>query len=145
VLEDADTRVRGVLAVIRGAGWRDPGPDALRDILGHEWELPDLQLFHFEEMQAVAGDLNATYVDLPQFCMTRNPTSGPSDPRLSLGSALIIAGSKVPGDDVFVAVDFGSGAAAVRVFDWNSPMPDRWKHVMSFTEFAGQILRRSDS
>jgi hypothetical protein len=143
--ERADATVRGVLAVIRGPGWKDPGPDALRDILGHEWDLPDLQLFDFEEMQAVVGDLNATYVDLPQFCMTRSSTSGPTDPRLSLGSAFIIAGSKVPGDDVFAAVDFSSGAAVVRVFDWNSPMPDRWRRVMPFDEFASEILRRSGS
>jgi hypothetical protein len=138
-------RLPAALAPIHGAAWRDPGPDALRDILGRQWNLPDLELFDFPRMQAVAGALDAGYVDLPQFCMTRGPASD-SDPRLSLASALIIAGSKVPGDDVFVAADFRRGdEVSVRVFDWDSEMPNRWRHVSSFTEFATEIARRASA
>lgn len=100
-------------------------------------------------MQGVAWDLDRSYVDDAAFCMVRttNQLAGPHDPRLVLSRALIIVGSTMPGDDVLAAVEARPqfSGLPVRVFDWNSPVPNRWKDVMSLPDFIAELARRRAS
>lgn len=131
---------------IQAGIWRDPGPERLRRILGPAYDLGDLTLFEtIEHMERVTRELEC-YASQAAFCMRISSMSGgPSDPRLTLDRALIVAGSRMPGDDVFVAVDpdeRGEGAG-VLVFDWNSPVPYRWKRVMSLRTFVSRLAGAS--
>jgi len=92
--------------------------------------LPAMKLFgDIDTMEAVADQLDAAgYVDDPEFCMARETTALTDDRRLIFERALFIAGSIVPGDDVFIAVDLGSQEVdpPVFVFDWDRNVPERW-------------------
>jgi hypothetical protein len=117
---------------IAAGTWRDCGPEVLRQLLGEDLELPDLQLFESAEaMRGVSVQLDSGgYVDDPQFCMVRREADlvMPGDVRLVFERALCIAGSTVPGDDVIVAVQVSNDEddPNILVFDWRKPVPDRW-------------------
>jgi hypothetical protein len=134
-----------VIDAIASKVWRDPGPASLRQLLGEDLELPELELFEdVETMRRVAAQLeDAGYVDDPQFCMTHSPKpdAEPCDPRLVFGDAIFVAGSKVPGDDVFVAIDLHDigNEPTVRVFDWRAEVPRRWVVVSKLREFVERL------
>jgi hypothetical protein len=109
--------------------WKPVAPNVLRSCLGDE--LDDLKLFEsLFSMEITSGDLETTgYVDDPSFCMTREANRSAEDPRLEFPRALFIAGSIVPGDDVFVAIrreDFDDYDPPVLVLDWRKKAPYRW-------------------
>ena len=138
-----------VIDAMAAVAWSDPGPAALRQLLGEDLELPDLELFEDTEvMERVAAQLDkAGYVDDPEFCMVRSREPGCEgrDPRLVFEDALFIAGSKVPGDDVFVVIDLRgrNGEPEVRVFDWRAEVPRRWVLVGPFGEFVERFFKLS--
>lgn len=121
--------------------WRDPGPAWLRSILVGVPDLPDMRLFATEsEMASVASMLDTNgLVDDPEFCMTRSPTTA-EDPRLPFPSAVFVAGSRVPGDDVLVAV---TPDERVVVFDWSRPVPKRWVPLLSLHAFCAALRARA--
>jgi hypothetical protein len=146
-VSDLQDAVRLIQTAIRDGFWVNPGSNELRRILGSEHDLPEVELFStVAAMQNVALALDRRYVGQAQFCMVRSidDLDGPHDPRLVLSRALIIVGSVVPGDDVFAAVEDRphSSGLLVRVFDWNSPVPDRWKDVMQFSQFIAELQHR---
>jgi hypothetical protein len=129
---------------IRAHSWRDPGPTALRQILKGVGDLPDLMLFgSLELMRRVSGMLESGgYVDDSEFCMVRSAKdlSSETDQRLVFGRALFVAGSIVPGDDVFVAVgDSTAEGGRILVFDWNRSVPTRWVPIMTVEEFCAAL------
>ena len=137
-------------AIAAGA-WHDPGPDVLRTLLGKDLDLDDLELFEDAAMmRRVAGELDYYgYVEERQFCMVRDVSSleGPGDRRLAFQSALFVGGSKMPGDDVFIALDLRGDQddPNVLVLDWRMPMPDRWIVTGSLSDFiAGLPAGRSE-
>jgi len=124
-----------VLDAILSSTWRDPGPAALRQILG---ESSDLELFSTEEaMEQVKNQVESGgYVDDPEFCMVRSSSAVlPTDNRLVFDRAMFIAGSVDPGDDVFIVVDGNT----VKAFDWRKAAPDRWVEVGSVDELVEAI------
>jgi hypothetical protein len=93
-----------------------------------------------EAMQRTRRAIDAGgHVEEPTFCMVREPAELESadDPRLVLNRALILAASKRPGDDVFVAIDL-SNPNPVRLFDW-SQRPPRWVVVTTLESFVVQV------
>lgn len=119
-----------LLTAIANGDWKNREPEVLRHLF--ESDLPDLKLFEdVAEMERVASQLDAAgFVDDPEFCMVRNSSqkSIDSDPRLVFENALFIAGSIVPGDDVFVAIDLTQADSdpQLLIFDWNEAAPARW-------------------
>jgi hypothetical protein len=130
--------------------WRTPRLGTLRSLVGHGLELPDLELFEeIDTMQRVSDQLNASgYVEDSEFCMRRTAGFGTEDldPRLVFEDALFIAGSAVPGDDVFVAADLRSDSEdpEILVFDWNRPVPQRWIVVGTLSELIEMLGRIGD-
>jgi hypothetical protein len=130
--------------------WRDPGPFAMtRKVLTLNLDLPALQLFEsYELMSSVHAQIRSGgYVEDPKFCMVKqsNSKTHDRDHRLNLESALFIAGSIVPGDDVFVALDLDSDKndPDVLIFDWRKPVPDRWIKVMTLRQLINKLSRMS--
>ena len=127
---------RLISGALAAGTWRDPGSAGLRRALGDYPGLPDLHLFEQPEiMSDVARQLDASgYVDDPEFCLTRaaDLSEAGDDDRLVFDSALFIAGSVIPGDDVFVTLDLRSDHEnpPVLVLDWTRPIPGRWVPVM---------------
>lgn len=114
---------------IANGTWKTPDWEALRVLL--KSDLPEMELFKDETtMKHVSKQLEASgYVDDPEFCFVRESelSSINTDPRLVFERALFVGGSKVPGDDVFVAVSLKQhGALEVFVFDWSQRIPNRW-------------------
>lgn len=138
---------RIVTEAIADGVWRDPGPEALRRLLGGGLDLGELELFEtLDTMHRVSEQLNAAgYVDDSEFCMTHVSGAGidDCDPRLVFEHALFIAGSTMPGDDVLVAVDLCSGDEdpTVLVFDWHKSIPRRWVVVGALREFVENLKR----
>lgn len=127
-------------AMKRGV-WTDPGPAAMRLLLGENLDLPDMKLFtSLDTMDSVLAQLYGGYVDIPEFCMVRTPSSS-SDQRLALSENVILASSVVPGDDVFVAAgtELDSSQTLVRVFDWRRPLPDRWVVACTLARFVERL------
>ena len=140
------TALDAIAHAIQQGTWRDPGPAALRDILAGVPELPDMTLFTTVKLMGrVSGLLKSGgYVDDPQFCMVGQEAdlSSASDQRLVFSRALVVAGSKVPGDDVFVAVDdVTTDAGRIVVFDWSRAVPSRWVPMMTVQEFCDALAR----
>ena len=137
-----------VARAIQQGTWRDPGPAALRAILAGVPELPDLTLFTTVElMRRVSAQLKLHYLDIPEFCMVREEAdlSSAGDPRLVFSRALVVAGSKVPGDDVFVAVDDATTEAGrIVVFDWSRAVPSRWVPTMAVQAFCDALAREQE-
>ncbi len=137
---------RVISEAIATGTWQDPGPEALRGLLGHELELPDLELFKdFSLMRRISDQLDtAGYVDDPEFCIVREVelVARYDDPRLVFERALFIGGSTVPGDDVFVVLDLGrdSQALNVLVLDWRRSIPDRWVDVGALSVFVESLI-----
>ena len=136
-------------ALASGA-WRDPGPKGLAAALGLADEEVDLALFETrEEMDSVALALDEEgYVRDAEFCMVleRKDRLDPEDGRLVFRDAIFLAGSRLPGDDVFVAVDVSrpEPEQMVLLFDWSRSPPDRWVPVVSLLSFVGTILGHSE-
>jgi hypothetical protein len=131
---------------IQQGTWRDPGTAALREILAGVAELPDMILFTTVKLMGRVSRLLTLggYVDDPEFCMVRQKAdlSSASDGRLVFSRALFVAGSKVPGDDVFVAVDDATTEAGrIVVFDWSRAVPSRWVPMMTVQEFCDVLAR----
>ena len=130
--------------------WRDPGPDLLRAFLGHELDLSDLELFEdLEMMHNVSGQLDeAGYVDDPEFCMVREESdlAATGDGRLVFRSALFIGGSKMPGDDEFIALALrdGDDDPRVMVLDWRKQAPDRWVAVGPLSDLIARLSEHTD-
>jgi hypothetical protein len=142
------TALGAIETAIHANEWEDPGPRELAAALGVRADFDELELFRtIEDMLLVARILVDHFVDLPQFCMVRSATDrdGPEDPRLAVEAAVIIAGSKVPGDDVFVAVDVNTDPAdfAIKVLDWSKRVPERWTTVTSLRSFTSELARRA--
>lgn len=125
--------------------WVDPGSKKLRSILSLGKDESDLVLFESREMMERIGRQldSGGYVDDPEFCMVRNISNvdRPNDQRLVYSNALFIAGSKYPGDDVFLAVDTSKPSAEQMVlwFDWSLMAPNRWKPVMPLSAFLNSL------
>lgn len=121
---------------MRGS-FKSPDPDFLRRHFGGN--VPEMKLFgDIDKMEEVANQLDAAgYVEDPEFCMVREPQILADDCRLVFERALFIAGSIVPGDDVFIAVDLGSEEEdpPVFVFDWDRNVPERWVKKEHLSEF----------
>ena len=140
------SRIPRVLSDAITAGtWHDPGPDFLRTLFGKDLDLVDLELFEdVAMMRRVAGQLDYYgYVDERQFCMVRDVSSleGPGDSRLAFQSALFVGGSKISGDDVFIALDLRGNHddPNVLVLDWRKPIPDRWVVTGLLSEFIAGL------
>ena len=111
--------------------------------------LPDLELFEeLDMMLSVGGQIDAGYVDDPEFCMVRDESdlNAPGDDRLVFNRALFIAVAKIPGDDVFVALDLraGNDDPTVLVFDWRRPVPSRWVAVGLLSDFVASLSDSHD-
>lgn len=121
---------KSLLQAINNGIWKNPGAEKLRSILGDK--LDDLELFNdISTMERLAQHLDeAGYVDNQTFCMVRgaNTSSSANDRRLVFERALILGGSVIPGDDVFLAVHLNREDAdpELLVFDWEMPVPNRW-------------------
>jgi len=137
-----------IARAIQQGTWRDPGPAALRAILAGVPKLPDMTLFPaLEHMARVSGLLKSQYLAVPEFCMVGQEAdlSSASDQRLVFSRALFVAGSKVPGDDVFVAVDDATTEAGrIVVFDWSRAVPSRWVPMMTVQEFCDALAREQE-
>lgn len=124
---------RIVVKAIEDGSWCETAPGTLQYLLRPVVDgLPEIELFRSAEVMCAVSYRVADpcYVDDPEFCML-DPTrvrSGKADPRLDVASAIFIAGSVVPGDDVFVALDLRHNVADpdVFVFDWSKTVPRRW-------------------
>jgi hypothetical protein len=122
--------------------WKQVTPDAIRRCLGDD--LDDLKLFdslYLMELMSSVLD-NAGYVNDPGFCMNREDNLAPEDPRLEFPRALFIAGSIVPGDDVFVAIrreDSDEYDPSVLVLDWRRKAPYRWTERGRLSELISCI------
>lgn len=131
-------------AILNGV-WRDPGPNEFNKIIGENYNLPELQLFEsYELMCSIHEQIRSGgYVDDSEFCMVEKPDlkAKDSDPRLNFGRALFIAGSVVPGDDVFLVVDLDSDEndPSVLILDWYRPVPERWVEVMKLTKLINML------
>jgi hypothetical protein len=125
--------------------WRDSGSDASSKVFGVSLDLPELQLFEsYESIRNVHEQIRSGgYVEDPEFCMVKQLTSktNNSDPRLNFERAIFIAGSIVPGDDIFVVLDLDSDKndPDVLVFDWRKPIPDRWVKVMTLMQLINKL------
>ena len=122
--------------------WKPVAPNVVRRCLGDD--LDDLKLFEsVYDMELISGTLeSAGYVDQPGFCMTREVNRSSEDPRLEFPRALFIAGSIMPGDDVFVAIrreDFDEYDPPVLVFDWRKKAPHRWTERGRLSELINCI------
>lgn len=120
---------KSLMKSLLDGSWHNVPPDVLRRCLGDE--LDDLQLYENTSiMHMVHVNLDeAGYVDDPEFCMTRKDDPAIDDPRLVFPRALFIGGSKIPGDDVFVAIQQESHDdhdPSVWVLDWHKDIPYRW-------------------
>lgn len=121
--------------------WRDPGPRRLGSILGTVSGLPDMMLFATTDAMESAGKMLDTHglVDDPEFCMTRRSLDPSCEPRLAFPDAIFVAGSRVPGEDVLVAV--ASPGDRVMVLDWSRPVPNRWVPLMTLDAFCDALSR----
>jgi len=122
--------------------WKPVAPNVIRRCLGDD--LYDLKLFeNLDAMELMPGILEAGgYVDDPVFCMTREVNRSSEDPRLEFPRALFIAGSIMPGDDVFVAIrreDFDEYDPPVLVLDWRKKAPYRWTERGRLSELINGI------
>lgn len=118
-----------LVAALADGTWRDPGPAALRGILGPG---PDLQLFATSwMMRSVGAQAARNFVDLPQFWMVHaaDELESPVDPRLVWEEAVFVGGSVGLGDDVLVAADLRGDEPDpwIRVFDWERAGADPWR------------------
>ena len=128
--------------------WKLVSPDALRRCLGED--LDDLKLFEdLDTMLLMSAILdNAGFVDDPAFCMTRERNLAADDLRLEFPRALFIAGSIVPGDDVFVAIqrtDSEEYDPPVLVLDYRKAVPARWTKRGKLSEFIRAICSEGTS
>ena len=137
---------------ITNGTWRDPGPSVMNKVLGANLGLPELQLFESSELMSNVHEQIRIggYVEDPEFCLIDQLVSkqNDSDPRLNLENALFIAGSIVPGDDVFVVLDLGSeeNNPNVLVFDWRKPVPERWIKVMTLVQLINKLdIKQGDT
>ena len=122
--------------------WKHVFPDVLRRCLGND--LDDLKLYeNIHAMLCISANLDeAGYVDDPEFCMTRARNLTSEDPRLDFPRALFIAGSVVPGDDVFVAIHQEESEEydpPVLVLDWQREVPSRWVERGRLSELISGI------
>jgi hypothetical protein len=113
----------------------------IRQILSRVPGLPQMNLFSsLDQMRHVARCVECGgYIDIPGFCMVLNERDRATgdDPRLVFSRSLFVAGSTIPGDDVFVvASDCLTGSQQIIVFDWERPIPFRWVPVMLVDAFC---------
>jgi hypothetical protein len=132
-----------IAAAIRSGVWRDVPSAVLVAALGGALDPMRLHTTIEEIVRATSHLAVADVVRIPDFCivLTYDELDGPGDARLPLDRALMIAGSIVPGDDVFaVAVKRDEGdEPTVRVLDWNRPKPERWRTVGSLSDFIARL------
>lgn len=137
---------KSIEKAIREQAWGAAPSDRLSRILapwlqGEQMELfPTVATMNAVHDQVASGD----FASNPEFCLVQTEAElRKGDPRLPLDRALFIAGSRVPGDDVLVAVRCtGEADPVVFVLDWERPRPHRWAAVMRIGEFVAQLLGR---
>jgi len=130
--------------------WRDPGTLAWKDILKSVPNIPAMTLYTtVDQMLGVAKMVErAGFIEDPAFCMVRRESDleSSNDPRLVFTRALFVAGSKVPGDDVLVAVQNAMAERGkIVVFDWARPVPTRWVPIMTVDELCQAIAAHGDA
>ena len=131
------------VAMASGA-WRDPGPEALRAIVGGE--ATDLELFRSEAvMEAVSEQVaSATSAGLwYAFVQTRRDTCGENDGRLPLDEVVFIAGSRIAGDDEFVVVQCLDNKWVVQVLSYDPNSHARWRPWGALDEFIDKLQEPS--
>jgi hypothetical protein len=136
---------RVLTAAISKGIWQDPGPNVINKVLGVNLDLPELKLFEsYELMSNVHAQIRSGgYVEDPEFCMIEKTSleANDIDSRLNFERALFVAGSIVPGDDVFVVLDLDSDEnnPNVLVFDWRKSIPERWVKVMTLMQLINKL------
>jgi hypothetical protein len=126
--------------------WKDPGSSRLTQILNLESSDP-LILLSREKMESTKRQIAAGgYVEDPQFCMVDNAAElrGPEDHRVPFSHLIFIVTSSRAGDDVFCALDVSERSLPLLWFDWTRPVPERWRRVMSLTEFLTHLRGEAD-
>ncbi|MFO7562777.1 MAG: hypothetical protein R6X02_09065 [Enhygromyxa sp.] len=125
--------------------WLDPGPEILKKLLDLDNAESNLELFESRHaMEQIGTTLDSSgYVDDPEFCMVRSSAArvGVADPRLVYTDAVFVGGSRVPGDDVFLAIDVSQPEREQSIlwFDWSRTPPGRWIPLMRLAVFLERL------
>lgn len=142
--------LRILKAAIDDGVWRDVGAEALRAIVGAHRDVESLHLFAtIDEMRAAHDQVRVSdFPELPQFAIARGRRDERTlaDPRLFLDDVLFIGGSRVPGEDVLLAVDFSPLRPGLRVLllDWDAQDAERWAKVGTLRDVLARLRSLTD-